>query len=258
MLMKKKKNNKKFSFGKIFTLIFSLVIVGLSITLADLFSSLITVGGFSFTNEDITFNKYTVYAVCTSSHPTDLTAKENATLCQNQGGAGYIYLKDNSYYIIASIYENEEDAKKVKDNLKSTKPNIEILKIDIPSISINNNLETSEKDILVKSVNVFKDTFKKLYDISVSLDTSVISEVNAKLSINSIGGEISKLQNNFNTMFISNMSSNLVTIKLKLEELCTSIKNLIDGNVATPISSSVKYCYSDIIFKYLELAEQLQ
>ncbi len=257
MLMKKNKN-KKVSFGKIFTLVFSLVVVGLSITLADLFSSLITVGGFSFTHEDVTFNKYAVYAVCTSSHPTDITAKENATLCKNQGGAGYIYLKDNSYYIIASIYENEEDAKKVKENLKNSKPNAEIIKIEIPAISINNNLEASEKDVLVKSVNIFKDTYKKLYDISVSLDTSVISEVNAKLSINSIGGDISKLQNNFNTMFNLNMSSNLITIKLKLKELCDLIKTLIDGNITTPLSSSIKYCYSAVIFKYWELAEELQ
>jgi hypothetical protein len=47
------KKNKKISVGKLFTIITTLTLVCLSFSMADLFSSLITVGGFSFTNNDI-------------------------------------------------------------------------------------------------------------------------------------------------------------------------------------------------------------
>ena len=92
------KKNKTISFSKIITI----------------FSIIITVGGFTFTNNDIIFNKYNVYAISLASTDTNALAKQHSNSVKEQGGAGYIYLTNSKYHIVASIYENEADALKVR------------------------------------------------------------------------------------------------------------------------------------------------
>lgn len=250
------KKNKTISFSKIITIFSIITVVCLSISMADLFSSLITVGGFTFTNNDIIFNKYNVYAISLASTDTNALAKQHSNSVKEQGGAGYIYLTNSKYHIVASIYENEADALKVQENLKNSHKNSEILPIVIPSISISNNLLAEEKTTLENSINIFKNSYKKLYDISVSLDTSVISEVNAKLAINELGSDINKITTNFITLFSKQASNNFLIIKLKLNELATCINNLI-AHEEVSLTSNIKETYCNIIMLYKDLANLL-
>ena len=226
------------------------------LTLADFFSSLITVGGFSFTNSDISMSKYTTYAISTASVVTNASAKEEANICKNRGGAGYVYMADDKFYIIAGIYENEADAKKVAETLKTSNITSTIIQIDIPLISLKSSLSPQEKSTLENSITIFKTTYKKLYDISVSLDTSVISEVNARLAINELGSEISTATHNFNTMFNSQMNSELVNVKIKLNDLLSEIDQLISSSY-TPFTSHIKNAYCSSLFLLKSLAESL-
>lgn len=253
-----KKNTKKrkiISFGKFFVIICSCLVVGLMFTLADLFSSLITVGGFSFTNGDIYFSKFTVYALSTASTDSKIQAEEQANMCMNQGGAGYIYLGENKFYVIASIYENKVDAEKVYENLKESLPHSNILSLTVPEISLSNSLESQEKNTLEEAISIFKTTYKKLYDTAISLDTSVINEVNARLSINQIGSNISAIQSNFLTIFNEKMTNDLLAIKIKLEDLAINVDNLISSSGNVPLSSLIKRTYCKTIFLYKELSE---
>ncbi len=224
--------------------------------MADIFSSLIAVGGFSFTNNETSYWGVSMYAVYTTSHTNKVQATESSESCKSLGGAGYVHLQNNTYYIIASIYENLEDAKKVKLNLIETKPSCDILELQIKKTTFSNNLKPEEKEVLNQSLSLFKNTYKKLYDLSVSLDTSIITEVNAQLSINEIGGEVSKVQNNFNTMFNDNLSSYLILIKTKLNSLNTTINNLINQK-SYSLTSNIKYAYSSVVFSLKSLSEEL-
>lgn len=250
--------SKKFkNIGKIFTIIMTILTISLTLTMADLFSSLITVGGFSFTSDNLTLSKYNLYAVYTNSLGTKVQAEENSNICKMQGGGGYIYLTESKFFIIASIYENEADATKVLQNLKNSYTSAGIIPISILPISISSNLSINEKDTLESALNVFKNTYKKLYDISVSLDTAVINEINARLSINSIGSEISTICSNFTTIFNTQMTNNFLNIKLKLNELSSAINSLINSSTKEPFTSQIKYTYSTSLFIYKSLAESL-
>lgn len=248
--------NKKrlINFSKIATIIFCTLAVGLTFSLADLFSSLITVGGFTFTSSDISLTKYTTYAVCTKSATTQSSANEAASLTKQQGGAGYIYLSDNSFNIIASIYENKSDAEKVVSNLKENNVGSFIMQIDIPAISLNSNLSEQEKTTLENSIGVFKNTYKKLYDIAISLDTAIITEVNAKLSINKLGSDVLSEINNFNTIFGNSYTTEFLKIKTNLTKLSENINELISTSVP-PLTSHIKYAYCTAIFLLKDLAE---
>jgi len=254
MLMKSKMNKKSF-FTKVFTICFCVISFALVVSMADIFSSLITVGGFSFVNENISANEYSVYAICTSNHPTKLLAEEFAEDIKKQGGAGCVYMNEQSYYIIASIYETESDAQKVKNNLIESKPNVSIQKLVIPKITISSNLTTQEKNTVMNCISIFKTSYQKLYDISVSLDTNVETEVGARLLVNELNSELGTIYNNFNTLFSDNLSTDLLRIKLAIEELKNHLQTLIDASGTVTYSAYVKECYCKIIMSYKSLAE---
>lgn len=252
MLIKKHKN----FYTKIFAMATIIVSFCLMLSLADLFSSLITVGGFSFTSDEISLPQYKVYAVCTSSYQTKIQADEGAQQIQMQGGAGYVLMDNNEYVLIASIYDNPSDAKKVLEQIANNKPNAKVVEIQINSITVSSNMDSSERESLIKTLEVFKNTYKRLYDISVSLDTSVIREINARLSINDLNSEINKTISNHNTFFGNQASLFLMTINNSLSSLCKIMQELIDDNY-NPYTSKIKLAYTKVIIEYRTLADNL-
>lgn len=254
--MKSSNRVKKIGFGKIFSIIMCVVAFGLVITMADLFSSLIAVGGFSAVSDNINIAEYKVYAVCTSSYTTKLQASEFCDSIKSQGGAGVLYMTNNAFYIIASIYDNESDAKKVLANIIESKPDATIQTIVIPPITISNNLSSQEKSTLTNCLGVFKSSYKKLYDISVSLDTVVMSEVEARLAINELCSTAQTALGNFNTIFSNSTTTSLLKIRLALEDAYEKLTSLSNSNETCPLSALVKACYSNIILCYKDVCEQ--
>ncbi|MBE7082520.1 MAG: hypothetical protein E7378_02425 [Clostridiales bacterium] len=252
----KQKNNHK-TLKKVFTAIFLTVCLLLMVNLADIFSSLITVGGFGFTNDNMVFAETKYYAVCTSSHASKLSANESCDTIQMQGGAGYVFAGDDVFYVIASIYESEGDAEKVLNNIKESKPNASIQTITIKGISFNNNLSAQEKAVINESIAIYKKTYKQLYDISVSLDTAVLTEVNARLKLNEISSSITTTLGNFNTLFSSNLTTGLMQIQTNLNNLNEQIKLLIDSTSRPPFSALIKETYCKTVFLNKSLAESL-
>ena len=249
--------NKKFKISKILTGVFVFITVSLMLSLADLFSSLITVGGFTFTSDSINVSNYNLYSISLFSNNNKLVAEEQSESCKKQGGAGYVFMTDNNYNIIASIYESKADAENVKANLINSKPNTNILEIKIPNIIINCNLNTQEKEIINEAFTIFKTSYKKLYDISVSLDTSIITEINAKFSINELFSTANNVVNNFNTIYSNSNLTNFIELKIKLQDLCKTLNKLMNAESDFPYTSYIKNTYCEIVFLYKSLAESL-
>lgn len=249
--------NKTKIFNKIFTGIFCTVIIALMITLADLFSGLITVGGYSFASENITSGELNYYAVCTTSHDTKILADELSETIQLQGGAGYVYMNKHSYYVVAGIYQTEADAEKVKQNLIQSKPQTSIVKITIPSISLTSNLTQQEKTAVLDSLAIFKNIYLKLYDIAVSLDTNVVTEVNARLQINELASTLNTTLSNYTTLFSNNLTTELLKIKISLEDAKKLLDTLVNSSSLIPFTSLVKETYCKIVVCHKNLCEGL-
>ena len=249
----KRSSTLKRKLSKIFTVAMSIIIICLTLTLADLFSSLITVGGFSFSENNISIPKYTLYAVCLSKHESKVVAEEEAAECKKQGGAGYVYL-GNNFFVIASLYENKSDAEKVKNQLTEFSNTSSIEEIIINPITISSTLSSDEHNCIENGLLIFKQTFQKLYDLSVSIDTAVINEINARLEINEIGSKINTIQNNFSILFKDNVTTQIIAIKQKISQLALKINELVNCSTQTPLTSHIKNAYCETIFLYQSLA----
>lgn len=254
------KSPKKSKGGKIFAIICIGISFALCVTVADLFSSVITAGNFSglfATSGKI--SGYKLYAISMFESTIEASAKESADSLKAQNGAGYLWLDDGSYHVLVSAYEKQNDAELVRQNLENSGHSPSILEIPLPEISITSNFSAQEKNAISGALEIFKTTYKSLYDISVSLDTSVKDETECKLALADIENVVNKIKTNFESAFGSKFTNGLLQIKLKIQEVTSLVKELSEYTSTTkvPFSSKIKYNYIEIINLNKKLCKEL-
>ena len=242
----------------LFSLIVIAICMALSVTLADLFSSVLTVGFFSA--DSLSEQSLEIYAVSLLRTQSKIEAVEFSKTIQSQNGAGYVWSQNKEFYVFASAYEQENDAKLVKDNLKTQSVESEIIKLNFLSINFKEEYNNEERSELSNSTAIYKTTFKKLYDISVSFDTEIINEMQAKLEVGKILSDVTKSRTNFETRFATKKNSETVYLGVKYKDLLEATQNLSDSNLVSDMqtySSLIKYTYIKILSIYSELIVEL-
>jgi len=234
---------KKLNFLTIFVV---LLCFGLAVSLAELFSSVITIGDFAFLpSSQAKSGSFCIYALAFYKTTDESSTSELAKKIQTKNGAGYIYNKDNVYYILASAYESENDAKKVLEKNETDEFTGEIIKIEVKEINLNMTLSGKEKIALSNSLSIFKKVYASLYDLSVSLDTEVKNQTECKLAISDLKSNVSKVQADFDAHFNGKLDKNLLNIKLKLSDLSKMLQELLEKD-SDGISFSSKLKYDSI------------
>lgn len=212
-------------------------------------TAIVTSSLFQYTSV-VSIDSQNLYAIsmASSTSENDLTAqKENL---QSQNGAGYIYEKNEKFYLLASIYENYNDAELVKNNLKTNGIEAEILTITLDTIQIDGNFTADEKNMLSNSIKSSVETFKNLYDVAISLDTSVFDKTKAKIECNTIYSNNVSIKANFDTYFKDTKDDNLKKLQSTLTKTNDYLSNLISENYDTQtqtFSSLIKQTYCQIL-----------
>ncbi len=212
-------------------------------------TAIVTSSLFQYTSV-VSSDSQNLYAIsmASSTSENDLTSqKENL---QSQNGAGYIYEKDGNFYLIASIYENYNDAELVKNNLKTNGIEAEILTITLDTIQIEGNFTADEKTMLSNGIKSSVETFKNLYDVAISLDTSVFDKTKAKIECNTIYSNNVSIKANFDTYFKDTKDDNLKKLQSTLTKTNDYLSNLISENYDTQtqtFSSLIKQTYCEIL-----------
>lgn len=244
--------------AKIFSVCCLLVCFALSISLADLFSSLITTNAFSANTNLVKTSNFEVYAISLYSTVTENQAKDLASNARQKNCAGFVFERDSQYLVLASAYENKTDAEKVQETLKSSNTTCSIITINLPKIELSVSVTGNEKTALENAVCVYKNMYKKLYDLSVSVDTNLSTETESKISLSKIISEFAKVKANYDALFNSQITSELLELKLSLmnvENILTDLSNFSDSLV--PYSSEIKYSYFEILNEQIKLSQKL-
>lgn len=239
---------KKFSF-----LTLSILVLGLMacISCGYLISTgLVNSNLFQFTSV-VSFDKQTVYAIsmAKSQLKNEIEAQKNDL--QSKTGAGYIYEKGNYFYLIASLYENINDAELVKNNLKTNNIETEIINIELENLKIEGSFSPEEKSVLTSAIKADYDTFRSLYDVAISLDTGLFDKTKAKLECNAVYSNHVSTKSNFETMFKKTTNKNLLSLQKQLEQTNEILSDLINEKYNTnnqDFSSLIKFCYCKILF----------
>ena len=247
--------------SKFLILISFILTLALTLTLADFCSHIITINSVSNSTQSNGQSAYSIYGVSLFTATTRTTALEHASSLQKQSGAGYVFEQNNKFYVLASAYAEENDAKLVKTNLENEGLTPEIIKITVPAITLSGNYNTSEMNALNSAVTIYKTVFENLYDISVALDTKITSQAECLLFISDVDNLVSKAKLNFEALFNANLTTEILYIKLSLADLCKKTEDLKNFQQSSSsnqtFSSKIKNTYLEIIDLNLNLAKSL-
>lgn len=242
--------NKKILFGLLCSLVFVV-----SFILVNLFSFLILK-----TESATSFISSPSFEIHFLSLSKSQVKQEALALCvdeQKNNSAGYIWRQDKYYHLISSAYLNKNDAVLVQNTLLDTKS--EILTIKFDSISINGNFNNDEGKILTKALSCPIDYYKEIYDISVSVDTSVYNEISARMAVNNAHNNLASIIDNFLLLFKSYENDVLNKFKNILQNIQNISQKLCGGtllNNTQTYSSLLKYRYTEVLECYYEFVKQ--
>lgn len=196
--------------------------------------------------------KTTLYAVSIQNAESSEELSMSKFDLQAKGGAGYVYCQDEKYYLLASLYENQADAKKVKQNFISSGIAAEIIELSLPSAKLNGSFSAEQKEVLSKTLKADLEIYQALYDISISLDTAICDDAKAKLDCSDVFASLVSTKSNFEAFFkdlLSSDSFSSLYSDLKTSE--TLLANLISDSKDTKsqtFSSLIKLTYFKVLF----------
>ena len=188
-----------------------------------------------------------IYALTTANAESETELKEAQEDLQSINGAGYIFKQNETYFLISSIYENLRDAELVEKNLKNNGMDCNVMQICLEKKSLSGNFSNEEKAVLQNCLNSSREAYKKLYDISISLDTNIYDKQRAKLECNNVFSNIVSIKTNFETLFDV---KNFEEINKKLLSENEILSNLISENISNntqTFSSLIKFSYCKLL-----------
>ncbi len=197
-------------------------------------------------------NNFELYLLSLSKSQVE---KEAMTLAEDYrliGAGGFIWKYDNYYHVISSAYSNKNDALLVQNSIK-TNQNLdsEILTINFSSKELLGNFSGEETKVLTKALNCFQEFYLTIYDIAISLDTSVYNEISARLAVNNAHNNLATTIANFKTLYEDNLTGNIKILDSTLEKASKTSQSLCSGS-----QISKGQTYSSILkYRYLEMLE---
>ncbi len=192
------------------------------------------------TNLESGENTYYLLSVYDSENKSDLEKVKQEFQAKNC--AGYIYEKDERYYLVASIYSNINDAELVKNNLALEGLQVTITKFTQENIKLDGNFNSKELEILKDCFSYKDEVYKNLYDISISLDTNVIDNISAKLKINEVFSNFVTTKNNFETLFSKKTGTEISNIKNDFERVYNELYSLTQTEENLSMQIKLTYC----------------
>ena len=250
---------KKKKGGRFFFFLLSILCVGLCVVVAQFFASVITTGsiGFSFSTSSQT--KFKLYAVTVGTFTSKTQAEESAISYRAKNAGGYVYELDNKFYVVASIYESKNDAESVVNNLSSPSFSPEIIELQYETASFakisSNNLKKTFSEFLEN----YKNLYLKLYDISVSLDTSVYTITKSRIEIDALKEDFNKKLEKLTNGSSSDDGIYYLTIKNYSEKIVSLLSELVEYNETDnyPFSAKIKNVYIKILDVFNDLNSDL-
>lgn len=257
-IIKKPLKTKIKSFFKFFLIIALFVtIIYASIGLSNALkvgniSSLIIYG-----DTQVKKKEHKLYAVTLGEYDTLKQAESVAIGATLQGASGFVW-ENEKYYVIGSIYNSIDDAKKVISNLNDSKYKCSTYEIVFPSIKITlNDFENKQVSDINEVFQYIDRLYDHLYNYSIMFDQKEMNNFAVSSKISELRGEcktyISKIQDILKIAHekIQILQNTLILID---ETLNDAILKTIDNSTSTYI---IKYTLAKITRLKFDLYNQM-
>lgn len=232
------------------------------------FILVLSVFSFAFTSSTINTESstsspsFSIYFVSTAKSQLESEASSLANDVISSGGGGYVWQNGNYFYVISSAYENKNDATLISNKLSNENISNEVFEVSFPSFSFPLEFEKSEeKNVFVAGINLFYSSFKDLFDVSISLDTSLYDETKALIEINRLQAKADEVMKNFNLIFQNTENKILTSLEDAIVDENETLGLLAEKQMLTEkqsLLSLIRYSYTKICAIYHNFLEKIQ
>lgn len=203
---------------------------------------------FVYGGREIKIDSRDMYAITLGKYSTKQEADRVALDASIQGAGGYVWQDNEDYYVIGNIYNNNDSALSVKDNLKDANYSVDILKISMPKVKLNfDEMENKSVAEVRNAINYFYDCYDKLYNYCMLFDKSEMNNFAISSYISQMRGDvkvcISVMQgliNSTNYGELQEVQSGLI----KLDELLDQaiIKTIDNSSTSSYLKYAICLC----------------
>ena len=236
---------------KVFFSSLALVLLCFCLLIANLLTKFILPA--TATTQSVCLPRSEIHLISLGKSQVESEAKSRAADFHSMGSGGYVWKIDNYYHIISSAYTNKNDANLVQNNISvNLSLESEIISLEFDEIVFNGNFDAESHRVISDYLGATSNLYHSLFDIALSVETNVTSQVGAKLSVNSALNEFSTKMANFLTLF-----PNPAGQYQKLHKHCQAVAK-IGQKLAQNQTISEKQTYCSLIkYRYLEILNQL-
>lgn len=236
---KKEKMPKKggHKFFIIFILLMCLVIIFL---IANAFSNILTFSSVSLFNGKTVAKSYNAYAIVIGNFEDEQSAKQFSEEVQTAGAGGYV-IYDLDYSVILNVYLTADDAQNVLEKVLLTYSNAELKVLGINRCELSNVSDKVDTKTVESALNIFKSTYKSLYDICLKLDTSQSTSQETKVALTSLLNETSEVVSAFRDISDEAKNTQYSLTLAKVDQVVSLLNNLVESALSsTRLSSLIK------------------
>lgn len=236
-------------FKMILILSFIALCVGLSLFASTKIPSLVGI------NTANMFNTKKLYAISVGSFNDYSSASILSETILKQGGAGKVIKNGNEYIVLLSCYETEKDANNVIINLSDSGVEASIFELTLNGLNLKVDIDYDKKVILKNSINLFYDSYKDLYELSINYDNKTLTKVEALEEINRLIDKVNKVYTQFNASVRSAINATGVYLQIFISELIDSLTNL--SNCQENFSGQIKSTYFEALNLYINFRQEI-
>ena len=204
-------------------------------------------------NSFMIFESKSYYAVSVFESDDYSTCFENANDVKLQGGAGYVFAKNNKYYLIAHIYKSKIDAENVCQNIEGFEAKFFEVKLD--RLTIKNQFSAEQISVLKQSLQLVDLCYENLSKISHSLDLGEIFDAEARQKLQVFKESCQQTEQTLHKAFQNVFENVVINVKIFNSEVISSITML---GASQNLSSDVKYVLASIMDSFTKLQSKVK
>ena len=203
-------------------------------------------------NKYLIFEQKTYFALSIYSGEKDEVLPKQSFVKAN-GGAGYVYKSGEKYYMLASIYQTESDAKTVAEKL--TEYQTEILSIKLENLILTADYKPEQLTTLKYVLNQVNRAVVEISSIITSFDRGEILEGEAKQKLQIFGTSCQQDRESLSNAFPSCCDNIVANAKIFCSQ---TISYLESTNLSNNFSSDAKNLIVEIVLNFKEFQKNIK
>jgi hypothetical protein len=208
--------------------------------------------------DNLKINPLSIYTIQMGAFTDENNAKGFSEDLKSKGGAGYVHF-DGYYRVLAVGFQSEEDAVKVRDELKADGIESNIYKIVTKGAEMQITAAKENVELIRSAFESWEKGYSGMEQILFSLDTGAASVSDTITKIRELKDEMEQKQKKLEEINAGQKNIILNGLTDLYKNTCMSLENIIDVEFdnKVAISSEIKYTYIDLLIQYRNYLEHI-